>query len=270
MNESERVQNEINKNNCEFEPLEIKVVSEFRNNDKKKYLTSKGFSLRLRTKFNNIQAWKCVEQYPLREEYKGGFEETGVISRKRNKEKELSSDFILTAPGDIWKNLRNKSITLRAHANNKALMEMKQRFDERDEYEDNIEYKKRAVTQDQSIRVIPKEETLYSWFHNHPITPAKISQNSMRNVMSAVPKYRVKLYKKSLETHYFASGTSFIKEINRRKYTKKVMKNQRKQVRNSALPNSVNRSINENELKGKNERNEKTPTTNFTRPKCGL
>ena len=260
--DNERIINEINKNNCSFEPIEAPENPEFRSVDKTKFLTKKGFNLRMKTCFGGTldsQAWKCIEEYPLRENYKGGFNETGNFERKRDKNKELSKDFNATNPKDIWDKRLKKSMSIRSYKSNNAINKIKTIIKKKDNED---KYKK---IQD-VFNSEEKNMTLYTWFKLHPAEKTIENPSCNRNAKTTLPATRMKLYKKSLEQHYSTSGTCYSKVIGNFYYSK----DSDNKNKNTYWSYDLNEKLNEIEQKLEPTKNIKTPSINFIRLNTAL
>jgi len=221
----------------------------FRVLDKSKFLTKQGFKLGLRRNFAGTytgQAWECVKGYPLENEYKGGFEETGNIERKRNKSKEIDKGSISAKNG--YKKVASDSI--RTYISNKVFEKMKDKCNKQKELE--LDYNEEGSEKDDEI--IPQNETFYSWFHNHPTKEIKPMADNVRNVKTANVNGRMKIYKKSLEANTI----------------KKSRRTTKEHFTNAQWKNEINESIRKAEQRLKLERSIRTPATNFTRPKYEL
>ena len=237
----------------------------FRIIDKNKFLTKKGFNSYLRKNFNGThdkQAWECIKEYSLGDEYKGGLEEVSKLGHNRNKQKEIGPEFISTNPRDTWKNRVIQSNSLRNQMSNTMIKKFEKEPKQRMKTYSN------EKNEENNNELPYTEPTLYSWFINHPANQVKPITACPRNIQTVSCKHRIRLYKKSLESHYFESGTSFVKEINNEKQIKEINKTSRKH--SSQWTTEFNESISEINRKHSMERNIKTPATNKTKLKYGL
>jgi len=115
----------VGKTDYTSEPINTKMLtrSQFHIDN-----TKTQYKIRLRQKFSNKydkQVWNTVEEYPLREKYKGGFEETGNVIRKRNKNKELNKRY--NSLNAAQKN-STQSISIRQFISEHAINEITQKF----------------------------------------------------------------------------------------------------------------------------------------------
>jgi len=132
VDENSRVQKAIGDAKFLGDPIDGYRVAEpiWRPIDKTKYMNKKGFVTRLRTTFSgkyDAQVWETVKLSSCPNEFKGGFSEIGEVTRKREKEKEISTRcFSAANPVDTWKNRLNTSCSWRTHAAESVLKEIRE------------------------------------------------------------------------------------------------------------------------------------------------
>ena len=105
--------------------VDISKSAQCRKDDKSKYINGKDFATRLRSQFGgkfDKQVWKSIENGLFACGYNGGHEETGDLSRRRDKRKEMSvKEFNATNPSDPWKQGLNTSNSWRTHTAQKMI-----------------------------------------------------------------------------------------------------------------------------------------------------
>eukprot|EP00826_Nyctotherus_ovalis_P002679 TRINITY_DN10540_c0_g2_i1.p1 TRINITY_DN10540_c0_g2~~TRINITY_DN10540_c0_g2_i1.p1 ORF type:complete len:415 (-),score=92.83 TRINITY_DN10540_c0_g2_i1:73-1317(-) len=184
--ENNRVNSAIEDHPFLGETVDSRLITNpvWRHPNVKKFMSTDGFATRLRTQFKgkfDDQAWNVHKNFAFQCKYKGGFEETGDLNRKRDKSRELSPQtFNAVNPEDTWKNRLNTSISLRTHKAEKAM---------REAAGDGLnESKKESFGR---LR-LPGMSSL-----------SRVQALSSQKTPPASAKEDAKLYKKSLENHYF-------------------------------------------------------------------
>jgi len=306
VNEIKRVQDSVNEIKVCGEPIDPKQLTqpEWRQANRARFLTKKGFDLRLRTKFAgkfDRQVWKTREEYALGCEYKGGYEETGNICRGREKNKEVARKcFDSASPRDTWYDRLNQSTSIRKYISDKVLEQIEankqrlhsmidiptsptkvidgtnenlfregttssipdyERIDEKKEEHDHDEKcHKRAVTSTNPGGLKPEELRSVKTGYFRPLLAKKYS----------IPRPETKVYKKSLENHYFVNNASPAKDaLNKRSELQWTHLNLssthiiKQQLTNDHWTSEFNGGMQEVIQKLKEDRNIKTPAENF-------
>lgn len=128
--DNERVMQSISRTEYVSEPVNTKMLAnpEFRTVENMPNGKPQ-FNIRLRQKFGgrlDEQAWKTFDECPLREEYKGGFEETGNLDRKRDKKKEQNKSANVADRANAMKKRLTQSTSIRQFASQNAINEITQ------------------------------------------------------------------------------------------------------------------------------------------------
>eukprot|EP00826_Nyctotherus_ovalis_P018867 TRINITY_DN15722_c0_g2_i5.p1 TRINITY_DN15722_c0_g2~~TRINITY_DN15722_c0_g2_i5.p1 ORF type:complete len:258 (-),score=27.74 TRINITY_DN15722_c0_g2_i5:106-879(-) len=180
------------------EPVNAKMLAspEFRT-IKNKSSRKQQFNIRLRQKFGerlDEQAWKTFDECPLREEYKGGFEETGNLDRKRDKRKELSKNANLADKVNTMKKNLTQSTSIRQFISQNAINEIT-----RNSLDQAHQTIKAGSFGDKRNEEKSREEAYFNTYTTlFTITKPETSATSNIKPLSAFHS-RPKIYKKSME-----------------------------------------------------------------------
>jgi hypothetical protein len=216
--ENSRVNEAISEHPFLGETTDSRLITNpiWRHPNTKKFMSTNGFVTRLRTQFKgkfNDQAWSIHKNFAFLNKYKGGFEETGDLNRKRNKSREVSpKDFSAVNPEDTWKNRLNTSISLRTYKAEETIREVAREngifIHDTDTKSNRMLSKKGSFGESNELLKVPGTSSMM------PSLTAR-TQNKMSLTTSKSPSSRdnIKLYKKSLENHYFEYNSHPMKTI---------------------------------------------------------
>jgi len=180
-------------------------------------MSTNGFVTRLRTQFkgkSDDQAWDVHKNFAFLNKYKGGFEETGDLNRKKNKNREVSpKNFSAVNPEDTWKNKLNTSISLRTYKAEEAMREVT-RESAPFMYENSTKSNQMLSKKESfcgSNELLKARGT--SSIAMPSLTARTQHKMSLISNKSPSPKDNIKLYKKSLENRYFEDNSHPMKTV---------------------------------------------------------
>ena len=222
VDDNSRVTEEISKHVCLGDGMDPKQIfyPTWRSPNQKKFMSPDGFVHRLRTKFSgeyDKQAWDIPQNNIFMCKYQGGYSETGDISRKRNSEAEISEKcYNSTNPVDPWKYRLEKSTTWRTHLAQKSLNKIINPTKTYKNLKDDNELNELSITPNMQNDALSSKKTLII---KNPI-PGTTKASRMPLLKSYNPREEtansqrsIKLYKKSLENHYFEFNSHPMKTV---------------------------------------------------------